>query len=276
MFQAAPRSLVAFIALCLLKAQSEAWPRYLRTSSQLQTHCIPWCIVHINKTEVPKPGIGLRIIQASCQVTCARRPELDLGSLPSFVPSSSPLSLSFILPLSRFSGLSGATFYSPPLSFQGTTMACVNPNPADTLTTRLNQLLSTGGNGYVLNLCPSQQYIITQPILFAAPNQEISTQGYPTGGDRATLVVDGPVSNGTGHTTAVDGTCATCSGVKLRNVQVRSYSRSPSRAADLRYCQINGTRAGAPPTQGGANIEMGGGNSGQLVRYLPQGCTLQN
>jgi hypothetical protein len=31
--------------------------------------------------------------------------------------------------------------------------------------------------------------------------------------------------------------------------------------------QINGTRGNAPPTSGGANIEIGGANSGQLVEY---------
>lgn len=108
-------------------------------------------------------------------------------------------------------------------------MSCVSPDPANTVTDRLNQLLSSGGNGYVLSLCPDKQYFITQPILFAAPNQEISTQGYPTGNDRATLVVNGPVSNGTGHTNAVDGTCTNCSGVKLRNIQVRSHQRGASR-----------------------------------------------
>ena len=75
----------------------------------------------------------------------------------------------------------------------------------------------------MLSLCPSQQYFITQPLAFAAPNQEISTQGYPTGDKRATLVVAGPVADGKGHTTAVDGTCTNCDGVKLRNIQVCSY-----------------------------------------------------
>ena len=102
-------------------------------------------------------------------------------------------------------------------------MSCQSPDPADTVTDRLNQLLSSGGNGYVLSLCPGRDYFITKPLAFAAPNQEISTQGYPTGKDRASLVVSGPVSGGTGHTTAVDGTCSNCSGVKLRNVQVRSH-----------------------------------------------------
>lgn len=102
-------------------------------------------------------------------------------------------------------------------------MSCQDPNPASTVSARLNQLLSNGGQGYVLSLCPGQQYLLTQPLAFAAPNQEISTQGYPLGDARATLVVDGPIVNGTGQTTAVDGTCANCNGVKLRNIQVGSY-----------------------------------------------------
>lgn len=103
------------------------------------------------------------------------------------------------------------------------TSNCEDPNPANTLTDRLNTLLNSSGSGYTLSLCPGQQYIITAPILFAAPNQEISTAGYPTDSTRATLVVDGPVANGAGHTTAVDGTCANCDGVTLRNVQVPDH-----------------------------------------------------
>jgi len=72
----------------------------------------------------------------------------------------------------------------------------------------------------VLQLCPGSRYLIQAPISFASPDQEISTSGYPVGDERATLVVSGPITNGQGHTTAVDGTCANCSGVKLRHVQV--------------------------------------------------------
>jgi parallel beta-helix repeat protein len=128
--------------------------------------------------------------------------------------------------------------------------SCEPADPSNTVTTRLNTLLNSSGSGYVLSLCPSTQYFIDAPILFTSPNQEISTFGYPTDNTRAVLVVNGAVSNGTGQTTAVDGTCANCDGVKLRNVQ------------------INGTRAGAPPINGGANIEMGGSNSGQLIEYV--------
>ncbi|KAJ7462037.1 hypothetical protein FB451DRAFT_1043820 [Mycena latifolia] len=127
---------------------------------------------------------------------------------------------------------------------------CVNPDPANTVTDRINTLLNSSGPGYVLKLCAGRQYILQSSILFAAPNQEISTEGYPTGDSRATLVVDGPVANGTGHTNAVDGTCANCSGIMLRNVQ------------------INGARGIAPPTSGGANIEFGGGNANQTIQFV--------
>ncbi|KAI0303982.1 hypothetical protein BC826DRAFT_1128648 [Russula brevipes] len=124
------------------------------------------------------------------------------------------------------------------------------PDPANTITDRLNIALNSSGPNFVLHLCPNAHYLIQSPILFSAPNQEISTVGYPTDDSRATLVVSGPVANGQGHTTAVDGTCANCSGAKLRNIQ------------------IDGTRAGASPTGGGANIEMGGPNANQLIEYV--------
>ncbi|KAH8096720.1 hypothetical protein BXZ70DRAFT_895862 [Cristinia sonorae] len=127
---------------------------------------------------------------------------------------------------------------------------CEPADPANTVTDRLNTLLNSSGPGYVLPLCPSQQYLLLAPLLFAAPNQEIRTVGEPFGDERATLVVNGPVDNGQGHTVAVDGTCPSCSGVRLRHIQ------------------INGTRLGASPTNGGANIEMGGSNSDQLIEYV--------
>ncbi|KAI0660712.1 pectin lyase fold/virulence factor [Cubamyces menziesii] len=148
------------------------------------------------------------------------------------------------------SGLFEDDFFPETATRHYTRDDCEPADPLNTLTDRLNTLLNSSGPGYVLPLCPGVQYFIQAPILFAAPDQEISTVGYPTGDDRAVLVVAGPVANGQGHTTAVDGTCQNCSGVKLRNIQ------------------INGTRAGAPPTSGGANIEMGGSNSGQLIEYV--------
>ncbi|KAJ7194593.1 pectin lyase fold/virulence factor [Mycena pura] len=127
---------------------------------------------------------------------------------------------------------------------------CVDPDPANTVTDRINTLLNSSGPGYVLTLCPNREYVLQSPILFAAPDQEISTLGYPTDGSRATLTVNGPVANGVGHTTAVDGTCSDCSGITLRHVQ------------------INGGRRIAPPTSGGANIEFGGDNANQTIEFV--------
>lgn len=95
---------------------------------------------------------------------------------------------------------------------------CIPAEPANTVTSRLNLALSSSGKGYILSLCPNEQYLIQAPILFTAPGQEISTAGYPTDNSRATLVV-----SGAGQTTAVDGTCGNCGGVKLRNVQARIF-----------------------------------------------------
>ncbi|KAF8592767.1 hypothetical protein K439DRAFT_1643763 [Ramaria rubella] len=129
---------------------------------------------------------------------------------------------------------------------------CEPAEPTNTVTDRLNQLLSSGGPGYTLSLCPNQNYPIVAPLQFTNVNQEISTQGLPTDGSRAILTISGPVlqPNQDNHTTAVDGQCATCNGVKLRHIQ------------------INGSRGGAQAVDGGANIEMGGANSGQLVEYV--------
>jgi hypothetical protein len=112
---------------------------------------------------------------------------------------------------------------SPVLSHRQNNAACISADPANTVTDRLNAALNSSGPGFVLRLCPNAQYMIQAPILFAAPNQEISTVGYPTDNSRATLVVSGPVVNGQGHTTAIDGTCANCSGIILRNIQVRVF-----------------------------------------------------
>ncbi|THH11505.1 hypothetical protein EW145_g634 [Phellinidium pouzarii] len=96
---------------------------------------------------------------------------------------------------------------------------CFNPDPQNTLTDRMNSALNSSGNGFILSLCPNTNYNLVAPLLFAFPDQEISTKGYPTDDSRAMLVVNGAISNNTGQTTAVDGSCSTCSGVKLRNIQ---------------------------------------------------------
>ncbi|KAL7423016.1 hypothetical protein Q5752_002315 [Cryptotrichosporon argae] len=115
-----------------------------------------------------------------------------------------------------------------------------------TSTAALQALLKAGGAGHKLSLCPNQQYELTAPLNFTAASQEISTEGYPTGNTRATLVV-----TGVGQCSAVMGTDADLDGVKLRNVQ------------------INGNRGSSDIyTNNSANIEMGGDNNGQLIEYV--------
>ena len=88
---------------------------------------------------------------------------------------------------------------------------CVDPDPSSTITDRLNIALNSSGPGFRLRLCLNKTYAIQAPLIFTAPNQEISTVGLPIEGlngadSRATLLVNGSrASDGTGHTTAVVG-----------------------------------------------------------------------
>ncbi|KIO32779.1 hypothetical protein M407DRAFT_13820 [Tulasnella calospora MUT 4182] len=133
------------------------------------------------------------------------------------------------------------------------TPSCFPIDPQDTIADRINAALSApGATGFSLKLCPDTNYPISAPIKFAFPNQEITTQGFP-GLDlshRATITVNGPINaDGTGHTTAVDGTCENCISVALR------------------YVQIQGNR-GSGPVVGGANIEFGGNNQNQVIEWV--------
>lgn len=105
---------------------------------------------------------------------------------------------------------------------------CFDPSPTSTITDRMNTALNSSGAGYILSLCPNTEYQTTSPVLFAFPNQEISTAGYPTDNSRAIITVSGSTAMNGGHTTAVDGTCEKCDGVILRNIQVCCSSDSCS------------------------------------------------
>lgn len=132
--------------------------------------------------------------------------------------------------------------------------SCFSVDPQNTIADRINAALSaSGATGFSLKLCPDTNYPITSPIKFAFPNQEITTQGFP-GLDlshRATITVNGPINgDGTGHTTAVDGTCQNCISVALR------------------YVNIQGNRGSSGPITGGANIEFGGNNQNQVIEWV--------
>ena len=55
----------------------------------------------------------------------------------------------------------------------------------------INNVLSNGGEGAVVSLCPGATIVIYNEIRFTAGNQEISTQGYPTDSSRATIIIGG-------------------------------------------------------------------------------------
>lgn len=125
--------------------------------------------------------------------------------------------------------------------FRSCSTACV-PSGDETV---INNLLINGGANTIVSLCSGALFNLKKPVVFTAPNQELSTQGYPTDDTRATLVV-----TGVNQTAAIFGNCAQCSGLKLRNIQV------------------NGNRPVLGLFPGSGNIEIGGPNTDQLVDHV--------
>ncbi|MFI9509661.1 right-handed parallel beta-helix repeat-containing protein [Nocardia sp. NPDC052566] len=99
------------------------------------------------------------------------------------------------------------------------------------------------GSGAKAVLCPNAVFTLAAPVMFTAPDQEVSTQGNPTDQTRAVLLV-----NGSKQTTAVNG--AGQSGAVLRNVQV------------------DGNRPVLGSLKGEALIVMGGAGTDQTVREI--------
>lgn len=105
----------------------------------------------------------------------------------------------------------------------------------------INAVLTGGGAKAVL--CPNAVFELAAPITFSAPNQEVSTQGYPTDQTRAVLVV-----RGSNQTSAVNG--------------------GGQSAAVLRSVQVDGNRPVLGGLKGDALIEMGGSGTDQTVRDI--------
>ncbi|KAJ4165223.1 hypothetical protein LMH87_006864 [Akanthomyces muscarius] len=115
--------------------------------------------------------------------------------------------------------------------------ACISSGDHSTI----NNALRSGGAGAVVQLCENALIKITDQISFTADDQEISTQNYPTGNTRATI----QVAPGSATNTLIAGRF---NRIKIKNVQ------------------LDGNRAGAGFHQeGGANIEIGGQSTGQVV-----------
>ncbi|WVQ73124.1 hypothetical protein IAR50_002688 [Cryptococcus sp. DSM 104548] len=114
-------------------------------------------------------------------------------------------------------------------------------------TAALQKLITDGGAGYTLSLCPSNTYALTEILNYTAVDQEISTEGYPTDDTRATLVV-----SGFNKTTAVSASTKGRDRAVLRNVIIDGNRK----ANEAIY------------KGGGGNIEFGGVNSNQTIEYV--------
>ena len=76
----------------------------------------------------------------------------------------------------------------------------------------INQAFTDGGPGTKVFLCPSTTYRLTGTVVFTAADQELATLGYPTGSERATLLVNGNFA------TAIQGDCRRCARVRISSL----------------------------------------------------------
>jgi hypothetical protein len=96
------------------------------------------------------------------------------------------------------------------LSSHGVNAACISSGDQNTI----NSALSAGGQGAIVQLCAGVTIKITGTIQFTANNQEISTQGYPTGSTRALI----QIATGNSVATLISG--AGHNGIRILNIQV--------------------------------------------------------
>ncbi|OJD30663.1 right-handed beta helix region protein [Diplodia corticola] len=110
--------------------------------------------------------------------------------------------------------------------------------------TAINERFSSNGAGHIVQLCQGAVVTVTDTVKLTANDQELSTEGYPTGGGRATIkLAAGASANTTVFAKFLDG-------IKLRNIIV------------------DGNRAETGYTGGDANIDIGGHSNGQVVDHV--------
>jgi hypothetical protein len=120
--------------------------------------------------------------------------------------------------------------------------ACISSGNQNTI----NSAFQSGGKGTVVQLCASSTITISGAIQFTADDQEISTQGYPTGDTRATIII------GTGNSASTLISGAGYNGIRILNLQLDGnrpnagyYNGGMSLSSlssfrDLRFCQYIG------------------------------------
>lgn len=78
---------------------------------------------------------------------------------------------------------------------------------------QINALFSAGGARTTVYLCARATISVSNSIFFTAAYQVLTTQGNPTGTNRATILI-----TGASQTTAITGTCNNCNYVTLQSV----------------------------------------------------------
>jgi hypothetical protein len=96
------------------------------------------------------------------------------------------------------------------LARQYANAACISSGDQSTI----NDALSSGGAGKIVQLCAGVTIEITGTISFTAEDQEISTEGYPTGSTRALI----QIATGNDVSTLISG--AGLSGIRILNIQL--------------------------------------------------------
>ncbi|ORX36427.1 hypothetical protein BD324DRAFT_602175 [Kockovaella imperatae] len=115
----------------------------------------------------------------------------------------------------------------------------------------INQAFIDGGAGKQVFLCPSRIYRLREPIIFTAADQELATQGYPTGSERAILEVADDFA------TAIQGDCRRCARTKIKSVIVDGGRKALGRI---------------PPHRESTGLVVIGGNEGQAIQH----CSLRD
>ena len=96
------------------------------------------------------------------------------------------------------------------LARQYANAACISSGDQSTI----NDALSSGGAGKIVQLCAGVTIEITGTISFTAEDQEISTEGYRTGSTRALI----QIATGNDVSTLISG--AGLSGIRILNIQL--------------------------------------------------------
>jgi hypothetical protein len=103
-----------------------------------------------------------------------------------------------------------AAFFGLLIALNYANAACISSGNHDTI----NNALLNGGPGARIQLCPGAVIQISDTIAFTADNQEISTEGYPTGDTRATI----QLIPGTAANILIEG--GSRNGIRILNLQV--------------------------------------------------------